>query len=68
MDGTYAFATNGYGMPPYGEMLNNQSAAFHCAELTHDITGGMGWNVTITSLAGSNFLATQLGNQTTYEE
>jgi PEP-CTERM motif len=68
VNGSYAFASNGYGIPPYGGTLNGQSESFYCVDFTHDITGGMSWNVNITSLAGSNFSATLLDNQTTYEE
>ncbi len=68
VDGSYAFASNGYGIPPYGGTLNGQSESFYCVDFTHDITGGMSWNVAVTSMAGSNFSATFLQNQTTYEE
>lgn len=68
VDGSYAFASNGYGIPPYGGTLNGQSAEFYCVDFTHDITGGMSWNVAVTSLAGGNFLPTFLGSQTPYLE
>jgi len=68
VNGSYAFASNGYGIPPYGGTLDGQSESFYCVDFTHDITGGMSWNVNITSLSGSNFSATFLDNQTTYEE
>ncbi len=68
VNGSYSFASNGYGIPPYGGTLNGQSESFYCIDFTHDITGGMSWNVSITNLAGSNFSATLLQNQTTYEE
>jgi hypothetical protein len=68
VNGTYAFASNGYGIPPYGGTLNGQSAEFYCVDFTHDITGGMSWNVTATSLTGSNFSSTFLGSQTPYLE
>jgi hypothetical protein len=68
VDGSYAFASNGYGIPPYGGTLNGQSAQFYCVDFTHDITGGMSWNVTVTSLTGSNFASTLLGSQTPYVE
>jgi hypothetical protein len=67
VDGTYPFASNGYGIPPYGGTLNGQSQSFYCVDFTHDITGGMSWNVNITSLTGPNFSSTFLGNQTKYE-
>lgn len=63
VNGSYPFASNGYGIPPYGGTLNRQSADF-----THDITGGMSCNVTVTSLMGSNFASTFLGSQTPYLE
>jgi len=68
VDGSYAFASNGYGIPPYGGTLNGQSAEFYCVDFTHDITGGMSWSVTATSLTGSNFASTFLGSQTPYLE
>ena len=68
VNGTYPFASNGYGIPPYGGTLNGQSAEFYCVDFTHDITGGMSWNVTVTSLTGSNFASTFLGSQTPYLE
>jgi hypothetical protein len=67
VDGSYPFASNGYGIPPYGGTLNGQSQSFYCVDFTHDISGGMSWNANITSLTGSNFSSTFLGNQTTYE-
>ena len=66
IDGTYYFANNGYGIPPYGGTLNGQSQSFYCVDFSHPIQAGDTWNVTITSLTGSNFSSTYLGNQTTY--
>jgi len=68
VDGSYPFASNGYGIPPYSGALNRQSAEFYCVDFTHDITGRMSWNVTVTSLTGSNFASTFLGSQTPYIE
>jgi len=72
VNGSYAFASNGYGIPPYGGTLTSggvtQNEEFYCVDFTHDITGGMSWNVNITSLTASNLSATFLDNQTTYEE
>ena len=68
VDGSYAFADNGSGIPPYGGTLNGQSEAFYCVDFSTPIWGGESWQVTITSLAGSNFSATRLGNQTSYLE
>lgn len=67
-NGNYAFASNGYGIPAYGGTLNGQAASFYCVDFTHDITGGMSWNVALTSLTGSNFSTTLLGSQTPYLE
>jgi len=68
VDGTYAFADNGNGIPPYGGTLNGQSTQFYCVDFAHDITGGMSWSVTITSLTapassfatGPTFLKSQM--------
>ena len=68
VDGTYAFANGGYGIPPYGGTLNGQHEAFYCVDFSTPIWGGESWRVTITSLTGSNFSMTRLGNQTTYLE
>lgn len=68
VDGTYAFANGGYGIPPYGGTLNGQHEAFYCVDFSTPIWGGESWQVTITSLTGSNFSMTRLGNQTTYLE
>ena len=40
VDGTYAFADNGYGIPPYGGTLDGQAASFYCVDFTHDIGAG----------------------------
>lgn len=68
VDGSYAFANGGYGIPPYGGTLNGQSAQFFCVDFTTDIYGGESWQVTVTSLTGSNFSLTKLKNQTSYLE
>jgi len=68
IDGTYSFASNGYGIPPYGGTLNGQSAAFYCVDFSHPIQAGDTWQVATTNLAGSNFSSTFLGNQTAYLE
>jgi len=74
VDGSYSFASNGYGIPPYGGTLNGQSESFYCVDFSHDITGGMSWTVTTTSLTGSDFSSTRLwstlgsGSQTAYLE
>jgi hypothetical protein len=66
IDGTYYFANNGSGIPPYGGTLNGQSQSFYCVDFSHPIQAGDTWSVTITSLTGSNFSSTYLGNQTSY--
>jgi hypothetical protein len=68
VDGTYAFANGGYGIPPYGGTLNGQSAQFFCVDFSTPIWAGESWQVTVTSLTGSNFSLTRLGNQTSYLE
>ena len=68
VNGTYAFASNGYGIPPYGGTLNGQSAAFYCVDFTTTIQAGDTWSVWVTSLTGSNFSSTNLGNKTAYLE
>ena len=68
VNGSYAFASNGYGIPPYGGTLNGQSAAFYCVDFTSTIQAGDTWSVWVTSLTGSNFSSTLLGNKTAYLE
>ena len=68
VDGSYAFANGGYGIPPYGGTLNGQSEQFYCVDFSTTIWGGESWQVTVTSLTGSNFSLTKLKNQTTYLE
>jgi hypothetical protein len=65
VNGTYAFASNGYGIPPYGGTLNGQSASFYCVDFSHAITGGMSWTATVISLAApvSSFSTTRMGQQ-----
>lgn len=68
VDGSYAFANGGYGIPPYGGTLNGQGEQFFCVDFSTPIWGGESWQVTVTSLAGSNFSLTKLKNQTSYLE
>lgn len=69
VDGTYAFGSNGYGIPPYGGTLNGVGGqAFYCVDFSSTIAAGNTWQVTLTSLTGSSFSSTKLGNQTTYLE
>lgn len=68
VDGSYAFANGGYGIPPYGGTLDGQSAQFFCVDFSTPIWGGESWQVTVTSLTGSDFSLTKLKNQTSYLE
>src|SRR5215467_9327034 len=68
VDGTFAFANNGYGIPPYGGTLNGVQQAFYCVDFSTPIHAGQSWQVNVTSLTGSNFSLTRMGNQTTYLE
>jgi hypothetical protein len=68
VDGSFAFSSNGYGIPPYGGTLNGQNQSFYCVDFSSQIKAGDIWNVAITSLSGSNFSSTRLGNQTAYLE
>ena len=68
IDGTYAFANSGYGIPPYGGTLNGQNEAFYCVDFSATIKAGDSWNVYITNLTGSSFSSTRLRNQTSYLE
>ena len=62
-NGSYAFANNGYGIPPYGGTLDGQPAQFFCVDFSHDITGGMSWSAAVTPVTvGGNYGATFLGN------
>ena len=59
IDGSYAFANNGYGIPPYGGTLNGQAAEFYCVDFSHDISAGETWKVVTTNLtSGSNYSPT----------
>jgi hypothetical protein len=53
VDGSYAFADNGYGIPPYGGTLNGQPAEFYCVDFAHDIAGGDSWLAIVTPVASS---------------
>ncbi len=66
-DGSYSFAdSNGYGIPPYGGTLNGQTESFYCVDFSHEIQAGQSWYVNISSLTGSSFSSTRLGDQSTY--
>ena len=65
VNGTYAFANNGYGIPPYGGTLNGQAAEFYCVDFRHDIAGGDTWNAVVNNVASSsNFSGTYQYNPT----
>jgi hypothetical protein len=68
VNGSYAFASNGYGVGPYGGTLNGQSANFYCVDFTTTIQAGDMWTVLLTGLTGSNFSSTKLNNKTAYLE
>jgi PEP-CTERM motif-containing protein len=68
VDGSYAFANGGNGIPPYGGTLNGQVEQFFCVDFATPIWAGETWQVTLTSLTGSNFSLTKLKNQTSYLE
>lgn len=68
INGSYAFASNGYGIPPYGGALNGVSQSFYCVDFASTIAPPYSWQVTVSSLTGTNFSATKLGNQTSYLE
>jgi hypothetical protein len=68
INGTYAFANNGYGIPPYGGTLNGQAQSFYCVDFSSTIAAGDIWSVAVTSLSGTNFSSTLLGNQKSYLE
>lgn len=69
VNGSFAFADNGVGVPPYGGTLNGQNASFYCVDFGHQISGNTGWTATTTSLvSASGYGNTYLQNQTTYLE
>ncbi len=53
VDGTYAFANNGYGIPPYGGTLDGQTASFYCVDFADDIKAGDSWWAVVTPLPSS---------------
>lgn len=48
--------------------LNGKSEQFFCVDFSTTIWGGESWQVTVTSLTGSEFSLTKLKNQTSYLE
>ena len=69
-NGQYAFANNGYGIPPYGGTLNGQSVSFYCVDFTHDIYANTSWYATVTKLNSpvADFADTRMDNKTKYLE
>lgn len=69
-NGGYAFADNGYGIPPYQGTLNGQNALFYCVDFSHEIYGNTSWYATVTGLNAPTgaFTATRLDNKKTYLE
>jgi hypothetical protein len=69
-NGQYAFANNGYGIPPYGGTLNGKTAAFYCVDFTHDIYANTSWLATVTKLnsGAGNFADTRMDSKTKYLE
>jgi hypothetical protein len=69
-NGQYAFANNGYGIPPYGGTLNGQSVSFYCVDFTHDIYANTSWYATVTKLNSpvADFADTRIDNKTKYLE
>jgi hypothetical protein len=71
VNGSYAFANNGFGIGPYGGTLNGTAASFYCVDFSHDIVGQTGWSATVTTLLSSSSLssnATLRNNPTLYSE
>jgi PEP-CTERM motif len=68
--GGYAFANNGYGIPPYQGTLNGKSALFYCVDFNHEIYGDTSWDVNIMNLnsPSADFTSTRMDNKTTYLE
>lgn len=50
VNGSFAFADQGVGIPPYGGTLNGQNASFYCVDFGHQISGNTGWTVKVTHL------------------
>jgi hypothetical protein len=65
VNGTYAFADHGYGIPPYGGTLDGQAASFYCIDFTHDIGAGDHWSAVVTPLASSGTSVAYLAGKTT---
>lgn len=67
VSGGYAFANNGYGIPPYQGTLNGQSAEFFCVDFSHGITGNTSWQATVTDLTNAaGYGSTRFGTQSPY--
>ena len=64
-NGGYAFANNGYGIPPYSGTLDNIAEDFYCVDFAHDISAGESWQAYIAPVSGTAleeeaWLATQM--------
>ena len=64
-NGDYAFANNGYGIPPYGGTLDGIAEDFYCVDFAHDISAGGSWKAYIAPVSGTTleeeaWLATQM--------
>ena len=69
VNGSYTFASFGYGIGPYGGTLNGSNASFYCVDFSHDIVGNTGWTATVTNLptsTGASLPGTLLGASTPY--
>lgn len=67
-NGSYAFANNGYGIPPYGGTLDGNAAQFFCVDFSHEIIAGQSWTATVTDLAsGTSFGSTLQGSEQDYQ-
>lgn len=68
-DGSYSFANNGFGIPPYGGTLNGIAAQFDCVDFSHEITAGMTWTAFVTPLTTTaDYSHTYLKDETKYME
>jgi len=68
-DGSYLFANNGFGIPPYGGTLNGIAAKFDCVDFSHDISAGMSWTAFVTPLTTTaDYSNTYLKSESKYME
>lgn len=67
VDGSYASASNGYGIGPYGGTLNGVATQFYCVDFNDSISGNTGWMANVTGLTNTTgYSQTLQGNQTFY--